>query len=90
MELRQTTSAADPPYLVMIVRNIDHMVCIYDAPREESNPKNNKHRCKNLITDLDKVFLAVASMDPTNKEENPRRSPEGDYESIERDEKTHG
>lgn len=73
-----------------IMGNEDHVVGIYSPKRSETITDNGKERYQDVVDDVDHVILLRTNRDPTDEEEDPSKTEQGDQSSVERNEESEG
>ena len=74
----------------VVMHNVDHVVGIDGAKRCHTDPDDAEEGSEDLIANLDEVCLSTANTNPSDEEEHPGSTPEGDQKCVERYQEPNG
>jgi hypothetical protein len=84
-QIREHVLLPAGPGVVMVVGNVDHVVCVDCSERSETVTNDGKESHQYAVDDVDNVDLLSTDVDPTDEEEHPSKTEERDECGIERD-----
>jgi hypothetical protein len=67
------------------MRNEDHVVGVYGPERRQTITHNGEKGDQNAVNDVNDVDLPTANIDPTDQEEDPGQTEQGDQSCVQSD-----
>lgn len=75
---------------MVVVGNVYHMVRVDSSERSQAITNNGEESDQDVVDDVDDVRLATSDIDPSDQEENPSETEQGDQGCIYSDKQTKG
>src|SRR5690242_828913 len=85
VQCRQHVLLPSRPCVVMVVCDIDHVVCVDGSERSESVSNNGEESHQNTVDDMNNVNLLTADIDPADQEQHPCQTKKCDKDGVQRD-----